>query len=586
MVTEDGPKKCPKCEYTRIHGDECPKCGLILSKYKAASENKTSPADQVRKATAAAAGRASLQTADSRAFYQIMAGVIIVLIGIIFISQHLFKVHTISSIDNDWKPILRIDAEAEINMDMSGVFVSSLKRRVEEGQETMPAAVKSAKRKSIFGIAGILMGTWLMFYGIGKREAVKRYPKAVITTASHAQTLEDIYRADEAFNLRAWGYCLLLLSAFNLFKMTGCGMDYFHWHALYGDSFESFGLRSVLFSGHVITVLLLLAAGACIQRAYRMTPPELSPVYERIRPSVSQAYTPDSRASFGKPDSDPDIAHAPVKVNLTALLSPRYLLIGLLIILTVGIAGYYYRVSKASKEFLRYNVTELEKHRQKFDEQRREIFRQGLAGRAGLADLMFGKCSLSGKEEFIAGLNTDTVKEPGEVTACFLKFKGPDIILPFLSWYQVQLAAGKYFAAGDIGDIIVGMQANAIAPLSDALSSLENKRVTDLAARLLAYIHSEESIRILADTITGKSNPAAYSAGKFLAIVVTSPHMEMDKGFQLLSQAYSCDEPNLRNIAIDTLSVFEGTAARNLALEATKDPEPEIVELAKKIIGG
>jgi len=129
-----------------------------------------------------------------------------------------------------------------------------------------------------------------------------------------------------------------------------------------------------------------------------------------------------------------------------------------------------------------------------------------------------------------------------------------------------------------MGDIIIVMKSKSVVPLSNALTSLENEKATDLAAKLLATIHTEESIRVLADAITGNSFPAAHSAGRVLAIVSSSPYVEIDKSFELVSLVYSFDDPGLRRIAIETLRIFEGTAARDLAMAANKDPDSEVTD--------
>ena len=265
-------------------------------------------------------------------------------------------------------------------------------------------------------------------------------------------------------------------------------------------------------------------------------------------------------------------------INLRVLLHPKYILIRVIVLLTIFVGNHYYQSSKASKEYLRYNQTELEKYRVKFDFQRKEIFRQNFFVSEDLIQEVHGECSFRGKDELIAGLHADDIDNTNDIIACFARLRDPAIIEPFFMWYQKQLDAGQYFSTSSMGDIIIVMKSKSVDPLSNALTSLENQKATDLAAKLLATIHTEESIRVLADAITGNSFPAAHSAGRVLAIVSSSPYVEIDKSFELVSLVYSFDDPGLRKIAIETLRIFDGTAANDLAMAATEDPDSEVAE--------
>ncbi len=274
MAAADNTRKCPKCDYAGIQGDECPKCGLIVSKYKAVVATGRPPADPAGKRMAVPASRSSVQPSDNLVLFQIIVGIIAVLIGIVIITNSVLKVQAAASIGNDWGKGIRITNETEIDIDKVGAFVAGFKRRVDECRASVTAAVQSARIVNLFGIASVLMGTWLIFSGTGKRKAVALYASAARLPAGRPTGLTAAYNTGEAYALKVWGYGLLLLSAYNIFMAVGFEVEYFQWRALYGDAFISVGHRLLLLAGHAFTFILLMAAGNCFRLACRRTPPE------------------------------------------------------------------------------------------------------------------------------------------------------------------------------------------------------------------------------------------------------------------------------------------------------------------------
>lgn len=469
------------------------------------------------------------------------------------------------------------------------------------------------KLKSSFRVAAFILyaGFWIFFSGYGKMRAIKRYENQIETDPTAFDT--DTAKHFLSGKFICAGILLLLFSATmisfsvehmidNLGKTSFVAdstemiadreqMDIFMENIekmlgeerlermyIVDDSTWTFrlidNLNKTFFVKASAGAFLLLIGAFLLYTGYKYT-----------RPSINLIDMPASR----KPQTEPDrrdplasnhvkVIRDPVKVNLIALLHPKYILIGVMVLLAILLGNYYYQSSKVSKEYLRYNKTELEKYRVKFDFQRKEIFRQTFFASEDLIQMKYEECSYRSKDELIAGLHADDIDNTSDITACFARLRDPAIIEPFFMWYQKQLDASQYFSTSSMGDIIIVMKSKSVGPLSNALTSLENEKATDLAAKLLATIHTEESIRVLADAITENSFPAAHSAGRVLAIISSSPYIEIDKSFELVSLVYNFDDPGLRKIAIETLRIFDGTAVNDLTMAVTKDKNSEVTD--------
>jgi len=414
-----------------------------------------------------------------------------------------------------------------------------------------------------FAVFILYVGFWIFFSGFGKLGAIKSYKN---------QFKKDpgIFDADtDKLFLSVKLICAGILALISSAIMVSFSVD-----VMIENLGEAYLVKA---SGGAF---LLLLSAFLIYIGYKL-----------IRPTINLLYTHASRKhQIDLSRRDPVVnnyvepIHDPIKVNLSGLLRPKYILIGIIALVTVLVSSYYYQSSKASKEYLRYNQIQLEKIRTKFDTIRMEIFRENLFVSDNVIETLHGDCSFATKDELIARLDADDIEKTNNITACFARFKDPTIIEPFLKWYQRQLDTNKSFSTRAMGDIIIAMKSKSVDPLSSALKNLENEKATDLAAKLLATINTEESIWIIANTIMEDSIPATRSAGKILVMVCSSHYIKIDKGFELVSRVYSYDDPQLRKIAIEALHMFEGTAARSLAMRASKDQSPDVANYAKKLL--
>ena len=411
----------------------------------------------------------------------------------------------------------------------------------------------------------IYVGFWIFFSGFGKLGAIKRCENQIETDLTAFNT--GYAKHLEAGKLICFGILVLFFSAILISFSVDVMID---------NPAKTYLVKASA------GAFLLLIGGFLLYTGYKCTLPSIDMLYT---PASRKHQTGSDRRAPGVRDPV-KITRDPVKVNLSALLQPKYILTGITILVAVFIGNHYYQASKASKEYLRYNQTELDNYRSEFDSQRKVIFRQAYFTDENLIQEVYGGCFFRSKDELIAGLDADDIDNINDITACFARRRDPAIIEPFLNWYQGQLDAGHFFSTshmGDMSDMITAMRAKAVTPLSNALISLENETMTDLVAEILATIHTKESIQVLADTIKGNSIPSAYSAGRVIEMISCSPYIKINKSFELVSRVYNFDDSELRRIAIETLRIFKGTAPRNLATVATKDLDAEIADYASQI---
>lgn len=558
-MAENSKKNCPKCGYITINGDECPKCGLILSKYKTFSKNQDALDSHSQKTIAEPTEIELLKKSDNIAYYQILTGIIITLISILLISHYMYKIHDALSMDCEWESLLSAGNEAEINSETISSFVSSLKKRVENGSMEMSDELKSIKKKNLFGIAGFFVGAWLIFYGMGKRKAIKIYPKSALLAGKQAKkVLKNIYEKDGAFIPIVWGICLFLLSAFNMIKAIGSAMDYIHWRTLYGSSFGGFGLIFFLLSGLIFSILLLLAGGACIFRAYRAIHPGLS-------------FHAHSTHMGNQPGS----------INLGALIQAKYLIRIIIITMILGIGYHSYSAWKSQKAYLRFNESMFNALQSKYAKERMDI----------ILDHKFSRvedsagCKISGLDSFIDTMQSSDHISYDDIVTCANRFdQSPEIIEPFFDWYLDQNQEDRPYSIRSMSEIITAMREKAIGPVRNIFQTTGNEKVVQSCARILRDIFSQEALDVLVTAIKDDSGPRADSAAKQIEAIVASGYYKSPSTFDLVKNIYEFDNPKLRSLAIETLLLFEGNAPVNLAIKGTHDPDEKVQEIAKEIL--
>jgi len=581
-MTEDSEKKCPKCGYFAIHGDECPKCGLILSKHQIINNNQNASANQGKKAVIDPAWPELLQKADIMAFYQILIGLLIVLIGVLFISYQLYKAHETSSIDNELESMIRIDNESKIDFDMIDFLVSSLKMHLAKGPLETSEKIKSSKKKNLFGMAGIFIGTWLIFYGIGKRRAIKIYPKSALLAGKQTTVIIDIYDRDTAFIMIKWGICLFLLSAFNMIKAIWSAMDYIHWHALYGSSFESFGLIFFLLSGLIFSIFLLLAGGVCIFRAYRTIQPELhfQSTYVKNQSGIINQNTYIKNQPGGINQST-YVKKQPGRINLGALVQAKYLIRIIIITMILGVGYHYYSTLEAQKAYLRFNEPMFNGLQSKYAKERMEIILDHKFSRVEES----AGCNLSGLDSFIDTMQSSDHISYEDIVTCANRFdQSPEIIEPFFDWYLGQNQEDRPYSISSMSEIITAMREKAIGPVRNIFQTTGNEKVVQSCARILRDICSQEALDVLVKAIKDDSGLRADSAAKEIEAIVVSGYYKLPSAFELVKNIYEFDNPKLRSLAIKTLLLFEGSGPVNLAIKGTHDPDEKVQEIAKEIL--
>ncbi len=557
-MAENSKKNCPKCGYLAINGDECPKCGLILSKYKTFSKNQDALDSHSQKTITEPIEIELLKKSDNIAYYQILTGIIITLISILLISHYMHKIHGALSMDCEWESLLSIGDEAEINSETISSLVSSLKKRVENGPMEMEEGLKSIKKKSHFGIAGFFVGAWLIFYGMGKRKAIKIYPKSALIAGKQTTALKNIYEKDGAFVPIVWGICLFLLSVFNMIKAIGSGMDYIHWSTLYGSSFGGFGFIFFLLSGLIFSILLLLAGGACIFRIYRTIQPDLS----------FHAHSTH-------------MENQPGRINLGALIQAKYLIRIIIITMILGIGYHYYSTWKAQKAYLRFNESMFNALQSKYAKERMEIILDHKILRVEES----AGCNLSGLNSFIGTMESSDHISYDDIVTCANRFdQNPEIIEPFFDWYLDQNQEDLPYSIRSMSEIITAMREKAIGPVRNIFQTTGNEKVVQSCARILRGICSQEALDVLVTAIKDDSGPRADSAAKEIEAIVASGYYKLPGAFELVKNIYAFDNPKLRSLAIKTLLLFEGSGPVNLAIKGTNDPDEKVQEIAKEIL--
>jgi hypothetical protein len=284
-------------------------------------------------------------------------------------------------------------------------------------------------------------------------------------------------------------------------------------------------------------------------------------------------------------DARRDPQGGPAKVNLSALLQLRYLLL-IVSLSGVFVFGYIaYDRWKTHKEYLSVDKSAMEYARSDYVKGRMDLhLRFRFDGLASFPELARGHCSCSGLGDFLRRLTDSRDMNYEDIVACAVKYNQPSIIKPFFEWYDVHSEDKKYFSTRSMSELFVLMKKDALSHIEDVFKQSENPKILSICVRILSDIGSKEAISIMSNSIINTSGFSCYASANAIEAIVVSDFVEKEKAFEIIKAVYGLEDPELRVKAMEALRYFRGKGPLELLGKGLNDGDNEVREASQKII--
>ncbi|MGD8386446.1 MAG: MFS transporter [Desulfobacteraceae bacterium] len=286
--------------------------------------------------------------------------------------------------------------------------------------------------------------------------------------------------------------------------------------------------------------------------------------------------------SYAQARKDP--LAGPAKINLSALLQPRYLLM-LASITGICVLGYFgYGKWKTHKEYLIVDESAMEYVRSEYIKGRMDLhLNHKFSGLESFPELARGTCPSSGVGDFIRRLKDSKDMGYDDIVACAVKFNHPMTIKPFFEWYDIHSDDKAYFSTRSMSDLFILMKSEAVPEIKDVFFHSNNPKVLRMCVHILSYIGSEEAMNLLSDSIIHLSAPSCSASAHAIDVLVTSDFVKKETAFDLIKATYGLEDPALRLKAIRALRFFRGKGPLELLEKAEDDADDEVQRASIKM---